>query len=391
MPLMICSEDMIFPRLNALSFWILVQSFILLIIAMSIEGGVNAGWTFYVPLSSINYSSIDSLFLSLHLAGLSSILGSINFIASLLKARNLLWISLYAWSIFITSLLLIIAVPVLAACISMVLLDRHFNASFFDPLRGGDALLFQHLFWFFGHPEVYILIIPAFGLNSECISKFSQCCVFSRDSMIMALVLIGILGCIVWGHHMFIVGLDINTRAYFTGATSIIAIPTAIKIFNWIGTIYAGCNYCIAPFFFILGFLFSFTFGGFTGIILANSIIDSMLHDSYFVVGHFHYVLSLGAIYSIIAGLYNYCLLFYVLKFNERIGRIHFICFFISSNLMFIPMHSIGIFNLPRRIFDYPIIYSRIQWISNCGSIGIIGSLLLFHYVQLMHLLFNAC
>lgn len=215
-PLIICSEDMLFPRLNALSLWLLVNSMILMVLSMIIDGGVNAGWTFYVPLSSINYSSVDLMFYSLHLAGLSSIIGSINFIVTLLKLKgNLMFISLYAWSIFITSLLLIISVPVLAACITMVILDRHFNTSFFDPLRGGDVLLFQHLFWFFGHPEVYILIIPGFGLVSEIISKFSQCSIFGRDSMVMALLLIGILGCIVWGHHMFIVGFDIDTRASY--------------------------------------------------------------------------------------------------------------------------------------------------------------------------------
>lgn len=259
-PLMLCSCDMIFPRLNALSLWLVIDGLLLMLVGLFLDGGVNAGWTFYVPLSILNYSSIDLMFFSLHIVGLSSLLGSINFIVTLLKSCNLsilyssVFIPLFPWSIFFTSFLLIISLPVLAGCITMIIFDRHFNSSFFDPIRGGDILLFQHLFWFFGHPEVYILILPAFGLISEIISKYSQCIIFGRDSMLIALILIAFIGCIVWGHHMFMVGFDIDTRTYFTAATSIIAIPTGIKILNWLGTIWSGSFWLITPLFFIIGF-----------------------------------------------------------------------------------------------------------------------------------------
>ena len=241
--------------MNALSLWLVSDSLFLVWIGMFLDGGVNAGWTFYVPLSIMNYSSLDLMFFSLHLVGISSLLGSINFIVSLLKGSNLsLFLPLFPWSIFFTSLLLILSLPVLAGCITMIIFDRHFNSAFFDIIRGGDMLLFQHLFWFFGHPEVYILILPAFGLISEILSIFSQCIIFGRDSMLIALLIIGMLGCIVWGHHMFIVGFDIDTRTYFTSATSIIAIPTAIKILNWWATIWSSCIFLITPLFFIIGF-----------------------------------------------------------------------------------------------------------------------------------------
>ena len=384
-PLMICAQDMIFPRLNALSLWIVINALILIILSLLIDGGINCGWTFYVPLSLLNYSSIDLMLFSLHSIGLSSILGSINFITTILKSSNLsilyssLFIPLFPWSILFTSLLLIISLPVLAACITMVIFDRHFNSSFFDPVRGGDLLLFQHLFWFFGHPEVYILILPAFGLVSEIISKYCQCIIFGRDSMLIALLLISFIGCIVWGHHMFIVGFDIDTRTYFTAATSIIAIPTGIKILNWLGTIWSGSSWLITPLLFIIGFLFSFSFGGFTGIILANCIIDTILHDSYFVVGHFHYVLSLGAVYTIVASIYNYYLMISSYNyFNEVVGRIHFSIFFISSNMIFFTMHSQGILGLPRRLFDYSILYFKFNYFNSFSLIGITLSFILF-------------
>jgi cytochrome c oxidase subunit 1 len=242
-PILLSCNDMIFPRLNLLSLWLSMFSLILIMLSFVIDSGVNAGWTLYAPLSTMNYSSIDLLFFSLHIAGLSSLFGSINFISSILSVSSfsLLYlfnfIELFSWSIFFTSLLLIISIPVLAACITMVISDRHFNSCFFDPLRGGDLLLFQHLFWFFGHPEVYILILPGFGLVSGIISKFTQFIIFGRDSMVIALFLIGLLGCIVWGHHMFAVGFDIDSRAYFTSSTSIIAIPTGIKLLNWLLTL----------------------------------------------------------------------------------------------------------------------------------------------------------
>lgn len=383
LPLMLCSSDMIFPRLNALSLWLVFNSLIIMFLAMFIDGGVNAGWTFYVPLSIINYSSIDLMFFSLHIVGLSSLLGSINFIVTLLKSSNLsiinsfLFLPLYSWSIFFTSVLLIVSLPVLAGVITMIIFDRHFNCSFFDPLRGGDLLLFQHLFWFFGHPEVYILILPAFGLITEMLSKFSQCIIFGRDSMLIALLIIAVLGCIVWGHHMFMVGFDLDTRSYFTFSTSIIAIPTGIKILNWLSTIYSSCIYLITPLYFIIGFLFSFTFGGFTGLILANSIIDTILHDSYFIVGHFHYVLSLGAVYTIFAAFYTYWIFFSSISFLDYLGRIHFTFFFMSSNIIFFTMHSLGIIGFPRRIYDYSMIFFKFQWFNSIGLIGISLSIII--------------
>jgi heme/copper-type cytochrome/quinol oxidase subunit 1 len=320
-------------------------------------------------LSVLNGAGIDAFFFSLHLAGISSILGSINFIATVYSGVGSMGMvksirsggfscSLFPWSIFFTSLLLIISLPVLAACITMVIYDRHFNSSFFDPFRGGDVILFQHLFWFFGHPEVYILILPAFGLISEILGKYVQCWIFGRDSMFIALLLIGVLGCVVWGHHMFVVGFDVDTRAYFSSATSIIAIPTGIKLFNWFHSLYGAVAFFLSSLFFVIGFLFSFAFGGVTGIILANSFIDTLLHDSYFVVGHFHYVLSLGAVYSVFAAFFAYFALF-GLDVLEAIGRVAFIVFFVSSNLVFFNMHSLGLVGLPRRIFDFRVAVLR--------------------------------
>ena len=387
LPLMLCSSDMIFPRLNALSLWLVFNSLLIMFLSMFIDGGVNAGWTFHVPLSIINYSSIDLMFFPLHIVGLSSLLGSINFIVTLLKSSNLsiintfLFLPIYCWSIFFTSVLLIISLPVLAGVITMIIFDRHFNCSFFDPLRGGDLLSPQHSSWFFRHPEVYILILPAFGLISEIISKFSQCIIFGRDSMLIALLIIAVLGCIVWGHHMFMVGFDLDTRSYFTFSTSIIAIPTGIKILNWLATIWSSCFFSITPLYFIIGFLFSFTFGGFTGLILANSIIDTIPHDSYFIVGHFHYVLSLGAVYTIFAAFYTYWILFATQSFSDYLGRIHSGSSFISPNSISFSIHSLGIMGFPRRIYDYSMIFFKFQWFNSLGLIGI--------YLSISTLLFS--
>jgi len=400
LPLMLGVSDMVFPRLNAMSLWLAFFSMNLIIFSMFLDGGVNAGWTFYVPLSTLNYNSIDFMFFSLHIAGLSSILGSINFMITFLYANNLFKIEsfdvlsklnstsidksfnasncLFPYSIFFTSILLIISLPVLAACITMVIFDRHFNTSFFDPFKGGDVILFQHLFWFFGHPEVYILILPGFGLISDTLSKYSNKIIFGYDSMILSLALIAFLGCIVWAHHMFIVGMDIDTRVYFTTATSVIAIPTGIKILNWLCTIWSGCFWYTTSVLFILGFLFSFTFGGFSGLILSNFIVDTILHDSYYVVGHFHYVLSLGAVYSIFAAIYCFFNLFTNVYTNDFIGRIQFIFFFISSNLIFFSFHSLGLLGLPRRIFDYSFYFFKYQWFSSLALFGLILSVILF-------------
>ena len=387
LPLFLCSSDMIFPRLNALSLWLVFVSLFLMWLAVLIEGGVNAGWTSYVPLSIISSSAIDLMYFSLHLVGLSSLLGSINFIVTLLKASSIslfqgvLFISLFSWSIFAVSILLLISLPVLAGCITTIIFDRHFNTSFFDPIRGGDIILLQHLFWFFGHPEAYILIVPAFGMISELLSKYSQCNLFGRDSMLIAIFVIVLLGCIVWGHHLYIIGFDIVTLGYFTTSTSIIAIPTGIKILNWLSTLWTGCFYVSALLLFILVFIYSFSFGGLTGIILANCIIDTLLHDTYFVVGHFHYVLSLGAVYTIFSSFYSYFCLFCFVCLNEFLGIIHFVTLFCSSNIIFLSMHAIGLIGFPRRIFDYPIVYFRFLWLQSFGVLGISLSLILFMFI----------
>jgi len=295
-PIQLAAPDMVFPRLNNLSFWFLPFSLLNTLLSLLIENGCGAGWTLYAPLSSIHEdSSVDLLIFAIHFAGISSLLGAINFISTLVRMRWTLepyyyWLSLpfYSWSIFITAWLLVLTVPVFAGAVTLLLFDRHFNNSFYDPYTGGDPLLYQHLFWFFGHPEVYILILPGFGIISEVISKYSKRCIFGREGMIYAIFSIALLGSIVWGHHMYTVGLDVDSRAYFTATTSVIAIPTGIKIFSWLGTLWTGSITVITPNLFALGFLFLFTFGGFTGLIVANAPLDIPFHDSYFVVGHFH-------------------------------------------------------------------------------------------------------
>ena len=391
LPLMPCSSDMIFPRLNALSLWLVFNSLVIMFLSMFIDGGVNAGWTSHAPLSIINYSSIDLMFFSLHIVGLSSLLGSINSIVTLLKSTNLsiinsfLFLPPYCWSIFFTSVLLIISPPVLAGVITMIISDRHSNRPSLDPLRGGDLLLPQHLPWFLRHPEVYIPILPAFGLISEMISKFSQCIISGRDSMLIALLITAVLGCIVRGHHTFMVGFDLDTRSYLTFSTSIIAIPTGIKILNWLATIRSSRFSLITPLYFIIGFLFSSTFGGFTGLISANSIIDTILHDSYFIIGHLHHVLSLGAIYTISAAFYTYWIFFSTISFSDYLGRIHSGSSFISSNSISFTMHSLGIIGFPRRIYDYSMIFFKFQWFNSLGLIGIYLSIAILLFAIILN------
>nr|YP_010133197.1 cytochrome c oxidase subunit 1 [Azumapecten farreri]ABQ96652.1 cytochrome c oxidase subunit 1 [Azumapecten farreri]ACD77253.1 cytochrome c oxidase subunit I [Azumapecten farreri]ACL36014.1 cytochrome c oxidase subunit I [Azumapecten farreri] len=391
LPLLLGGIDMSFPRVNTFSFWLVPFALYMVVVSPFIEQGSGTGWTMYPPLSSTPYQSdicTDMVILGLHLAGVSSTAGSVNYLVTFLNVRGKSYKAEFCppfvWALSVTSFLLVVSLPILAGGLTMLIMDRHFNCTFFDPSGGGDPVLFQHLFWFFGHPEVYVLILPGFGLVSHMLVFYTKKIrVFGAVAMMYAMISIGILGFIVWGHHMFTVGLDADTRFYFTAVTMLIAVPTGVKVFGWIATIFGSYLSFEAPMLWIIGFIFKFTIGGITGIILSNASLDVALHDTYYVVAHFHYVLSMGAVFTIFGSYVHYFSLLTGNVFHRSWARGHFILTFVGVNLTFFPQHFLGLSGMPRRIPDYPIFYYYWNQWSTVGCAMVICSVSLFLHMQL--------
>ncbi len=385
-PMMIGASDMAFPRLNNWSFWILPFAFTLLSSTLLLPGPApDFGWTFYAPLSTTyGPPSTDIFIFSVHLLGLSSILASINVLATILNMRTpgmkMMQMPIFIWTWFITAFLLLAIMPVLAGCVTMMLTDRHFGTSFFNAAGGGDPLLFQHVFWFFGHPEVYVLILPAFGVMSEIIPTFSRKKLFGYKAMVFASATIAFLGLLVWAHHMFTVGMPIAGELFFMYSTMLVAVPTGIKVFNWVATIFKGSISFETPMLFAIGFLVQFTFGGFSGLMLSIAPSDIQYQDTYFVVAHFHYVLIAGAIYGIIAGVYYWLPKWCGRYYNESLGQWHFWLSLIFMNATFFPMHFLGLAGMPRRIPDYALQFVHFNQVATIGAIGFAIAQLIFIY-----------